>query len=146
MNTENVSKELALSNNILTDFSVAWFRTLVFSLSRTRYWDAADCGGYGGTITMPAQHRDVYQPSAMDDGIGCVRLEAALRRMITVWHQSNARAIRKYKDPSALLSLSWYFDVTQWSFCAALLQVEHTYRLSAQHMANAWGRAEPIQN
>ncbi len=39
----------------------------------TRYWDAAGCGGlrwvWGGGITMPAQHRDVYQPSAMDDGI-----------------------------------------------------------------------------
>ncbi len=31
--------------------------------------------------------------------------------MISVWHQSIARAIRKLKDPSALLSLSRYFDV-----------------------------------
>ncbi len=32
-------------------------------------------------------------------------------RMISVWHQSIARAIRKLKDPSALLSLSRYSDV-----------------------------------
>ncbi len=66
----------------------------------------------------------------------CVRLEAAQRRMITEWHQITARAIWKPKDPSALLSLSWYFDVTQRKFCTALLQVEHTYRRSAQHLAN----------
>ncbi len=41
----------------------------------------------------------------------CFRPEAALHRMINVWHQSIARAIRKLKDPSALLSLSRYFDV-----------------------------------
>ncbi len=34
----------------------------------------------------------------------CVRLEAALRRMISVWHHSTARAI-----VSALLLLSRYF-------------------------------------
>ncbi len=64
----------------------------------------------------------------------CVRLEAALRRTISVWHQSTARAIRKHKDPSALLSLSRYFDVIHWSFCAAPLQVEHT-------LCNVWGWA-----
>ncbi len=53
--------------------------------------------------------------------IRCVRLETALRRMISVWHQCIARAIRKLKDPSALLSLSLM------SFCAAPLQVERTY-------------------
>ncbi len=52
-----------------------------------------------------------------------------------------ARAIRKHKDSSALLSLSRYFNDTQWSFCAVLLQVEHTYRLSAQRMANDWGES-----
>ncbi len=56
----------------------------------------------------------------------CVRLEAALRRMVSVWHQSTARAIRKHKDQSALLCLSRYFDVIHWPFCTALLQVEHT--------------------
>ncbi len=85
--------------------------------------------GVWGRITISAQHRDVYQPSVMDDGIRCVRLEAALHRMITVWHRSTTRAIRKHKDPSALLLLLRYFDVTQWSFCAGLLQVEHTYHL-----------------
>ncbi len=75
----------------------------------------------------------------MDDGIRCVWLEAALRRMITVWRKNTARAIRKHKDPSALLSPLLYFDVTQWSFCAALLQVKPTYCLSAEHMANARG-------
>ncbi len=30
---------------------------------------------------------------------GCVRLEAALRRKITVWHQSTGRAIREQTDP-----------------------------------------------
>ncbi len=39
--------------------------------------------------------------------IRCVRLEAALRRMISVWHQSTAASDSKHKDPSALLSLSW---------------------------------------
>ncbi len=50
------------------------------------------------------------------------------RLMISVWHQSTARAIRKQKDQSALLWLSRYFDVIHWSFCTAL-QVEHTQRL-----------------
>ncbi len=36
----------------------------------------------------------------------CVWLVAVLSRMISVWHQSTARAIRKHKDPSALLWLS----------------------------------------
>ncbi len=31
--------------------------------------------------------------------IGRIRLEAALRRIITVWHQSTARAIREQTDP-----------------------------------------------
>ncbi len=52
----------------------------------------------------------------------CVRLEAVLRRMISVWHQSNARAIRKHKDRSALLSLSWYFDVI---LCSAASSRRH---------------------
>ncbi len=47
--------------------------------------------------------------------------------MISVWHQSTARAIRKHKDPFALVWLSRYCDVILWSFCAAPLQVEHTY-------------------
>ncbi len=55
----------------------------------------------------------------------CVRLEVALRRMISVWHQSTTRAIRKHKDLFALLWLSRYC-VIQWSFCTAPLQVEHT--------------------
>ncbi len=44
---------------------------------------------------MPAQHHDVYQPSAMDKSIRCVRLEAALRRMITVtskYSESDSKA------------------------------------------------------
>ncbi len=37
---------------------------------RTRYWDVVDYRGYGGeSQMMPAQHHDVYQPSAMDDRI-----------------------------------------------------------------------------
>ncbi len=44
----------------------------------------------------------------------CVRLEAAPSRMISVWHQSTARAIQKDKDPSALLSFSRYFDEMHW--------------------------------
>ncbi len=55
-----------------------------------------------------------------------VGLEAALRRMISVWHQSTTREIRKHTDPSALLSLSRYF-VIHWSLCAVPLQVQHTY-------------------
>ncbi len=54
----------------------------------------------------------------------CVQLEAALRRMISVCHESITRAIRKQNDLSALLWLSWYCDVIHWSFCAAPLQVE----------------------
>ncbi len=50
------------------------------------------CGGGGGSRSR----LNVYQSSAMDNGIRCVRLEAALRRMITVY-QSTARAIRKHK-------------------------------------------------
>ncbi len=95
--------------------------------------------GHDAGSAVQAQHRDVYQPSVMDDGIRCVWLKAALRRVITVWRKNTARAIRKHKDPSALLSPLLYFDVTQWSFCAALLQVKHTYHLSAQHMASARG-------
>ncbi len=57
----------------------------------------------------------------------CVRLEAALRRMISVWHQSTTIAIREQMDPYAFESLSLYFDVIHWSFCAVPLQVEHTY-------------------
>jgi len=53
-----------------------------------------------------------------------VRLEVVLHRMISVWHQSAARAISKHKDPSALLWFSRHCDVIHWSFCAALLQVE----------------------
>ncbi len=41
-------------------------------------------------------------------------------------HQSTMRAIKEQTDPYAFISLSRYFDVTQWSFCAALLQVKHT--------------------
>ncbi len=57
--------------------------------------------------------------------IRCVRLEAVMRRMISVWHHSTARGIREQTDHFESLSL--YFDVTHLSFCAALLQVEHTY-------------------
>ncbi len=60
----------------------------------------------------------------------CVRLEAALHRMITVWHQSTTRAIKEQMDTNqsnAFVSLSRYSDVTQWTFCAALLQVEYTW-------------------
>ncbi len=60
----------------------------------------------------------------------CVRLEAALHRMITVWHQSTTRAIKEQMDTNqsnAFVSLSRYSDVTQWSFFAALLQVEYTW-------------------
>ncbi len=46
----------------------------------------------------------------------CVRLEA-----VTV------RAIKDLTDPYVFVSLSRYFDVTQGSFCTALLQVEHTW-------------------
>ncbi len=41
----------------------------------------------------------------------CVRLEAALRRMISVRHQSIVRVIREQMDPDAFESLSQYFDV-----------------------------------
>ncbi len=45
--------------------------------------------------------------------------------MISVRHQSTARVIRKYT--SAFVWLSQDCDVIHWSFCAAPLQVEHTY-------------------
>ncbi len=41
----------------------------------------------------------------------CVRLEAALHRVISVRHQSTARVIREQMDPDAFESLSLYFDV-----------------------------------
>ncbi len=59
----------------------------------------------------------------------CVRLEAALLRMVSVWYQSTARAIREQTDHYAFESLSRYFDVIHWSFCTAPLKVEHTYCL-----------------
>ncbi len=42
--------------------------------------------------------------------VGRVRLKAALHRMVSVRHQSTARAIRKHRF-HLLLSLSRYFDV-----------------------------------
>ncbi len=62
----------------------------------------------------------------------CVRLEAALHRMITVLHQSTARGIKEQMDHYVFESLSRYFDVAQWSFYAVLLQVEHTTALQRQ--------------
>ncbi len=76
----------------------------------------------------------------------CVRLEAAVRRMISVWHQNTARAIRKLKDPSALLSLSRYFDVIHWSFCAAPLQVEHTFLMKQKYMWIYWKICDILNN
>ncbi len=73
----------------------------------------------------------------------CVRLEAALHRMITVWHQSTARAIKEQTDPYTFESLLRYFDVTQWSFCAALLQVEHTRCHRPSPMADRHHDVEP---
>ncbi len=73
----------------------------------------------------------------------CVRLEAALHRMITVRHQSTARAIKEQTDPYTFISLSRYFDVTQWSFCAALLQVEHTRCHRPSPMADRHHNVEP---
>ncbi len=73
------------------------------------------------------------------------RLEAALRRMITVWHQSTARAIKEQTDPYALVSLSRYFDVTQWSFCVVLLQVYLTCCLRPSPMADRHHDVEPIR-
>ncbi len=58
---------------------------------------------------------------------GRIRLEAALRRMITVWHQSTVRAIREQTDPMHSNHSRGYFDVIRWSFCAVLLQVERAY-------------------
>ncbi len=57
-------------------------------------------------------------------------------RKVIIWQGSELGTTRAH--PYRLNSLARYFDVTQWSFCAALLQVEHTYRLSAQHMENMW--------
>ncbi len=63
--------------------------------------------------------------------------------MITVWHQSTARAIPKHKNPSALLSLSRFFDVTQWSFCQRCFKSN----TPIVYRPNIWqthgGRAEP---
>ncbi len=73
----------------------------------------------------------------------CVRLEAALRRMINVWHQSTARVIKEQTDPYAFESLSRYFDVTQRSFCTALLQVEHTWCHRTSPMTDRHHDVEP---
>ncbi len=65
-----------------------------------------------------------------DNGIRSVRLEAALCRMITVWHQSTARAIRKHNDPSALLLLSRYTVIILRSAASSrtnLLSIGPTY-------------------
>ncbi len=86
--------------------------------------------------SVRVQKRCILRPLACRDfsgGIRCVRLEAALRRMISVWHHSTARAIREQMDPYAFESLSLHFDVIHWSFCAVPLQVEHTYW-------NEWGK------
>ncbi len=75
----------------------------------------------------------------------CVWLEAALRRIITVWHQSTVRAIKELMDPYVFVSLSRYFDVTQWSSCTALLQVEHTWCHRPSPMADRHHDVEPIR-
>ncbi len=59
------------------------------------------------------------------------------------WHQSTARAIKEQMDPYALESLSQYFDVTQWSFCAAPLQVEHIWCHRPSPMADRHHDVEP---
>ncbi len=46
--------------------------------------------------------------------------------MVSVWHQSTARAIRKHRI-CLLSSLSQYCDVIHWPFCAAPLKVERAY-------------------
>ncbi len=43
--------------------------------------------------------RSVQRCMKSNTPIRCVRLEAALRRMVSVWHQSTARAIREQTDP-----------------------------------------------
>ncbi len=53
----------------------------------------------------------------------CVGLEAALRRMISVWHQSTARAIREQKiiiiwfHAIMHLNYAWIFPMTVRSLC-----------------------------
>ncbi len=47
--------------------------------------------------------------------------------IISVWYQSTVRTIREQMDPYVFEPLSRYFNVIHWSFCAAPLQVEHTY-------------------
>ncbi len=75
---------------------------------------------------------------------GRIRLEAALRRMITVWHQSTTRAIRYLDGSYAFESLSRYFDVIRWLFCTALLQVERTFCLTQQSGVTPVGRASCV--
>ncbi len=50
-----------------------------------------------------------------------------MKRRCAEWHQSTARAMREETDPYAFESLSRYFDIIDWSFCAVQLQVEHTF-------------------
>ncbi len=94
---------------------------------------------------QPSPHAFVKLPYVGPIDNRCVRLEAALRRMITVWHQSTTRAIKEQTDPDAFVLLLRYFDVTQWSFCAVLLQVQHTWCHRPSPMADRHYDVEPIR-
>ncbi len=52
--------------------------------------------------------------------------EEALRRMISLWQQSTARAIREQMDPYAFEPLTRYFDIIHWSFFRSNTPFEKT--------------------
>ncbi len=113
-------------------YQISGSYSAVFIELETELSAGQKCGvsDFVGVVKVVSFSKLCHDPSYLAPPLNkykrCFRLEAALRRMISVWHQSTARAIRKYNDTSALLSLSRYFDVIHWSFCAAPLQVEHT--------------------
>ncbi len=100
-----------------------------------------DCGVSG--VTMPAHpyrlnivmsisHRWWMMASGVFD----------LKQRYAEWSLCDIK-IQRERYESIRIRHLWsplrYFDVTQWSFCAALLQVKPTYCLSAEHMANVRG-------
>ncbi len=61
-----------------------------------------------------------------------IRRRSSLSSRSSEWAQPSPHAfvkfpIKEQTDPDAFVLLSRYFDVTQWSFCAVLLQVQHTW-------------------